>query len=83
MCYNIRCGIIRVKLIRGGMMNNKKVKSTFFNMTTLIVAGVVLLLLSAVVLLWHGNANSNQAFSAWLAQMNFENSNMPYNSEDY
>lgn len=53
-------------------MKDKKAISRFFNMTTLTIAGVVLLLLFAVILLWHGNANSNQAMPAMLAQVYFD-----------
>ena len=42
-------------------MNDKKIDSRLFSKTTLIIAGVLLLLLTAVILLWHGNATSNQA----------------------
>ena len=34
--------------------------------------GIVLMLLLAALLLWHGNANSRQAFSALMAQVRFE-----------
>ena len=53
-------------------MKKEKVNSRFFNTTTLTIAGVVLLLLSAVILLWHGNATSNQAAPALLAQVYFD-----------
>ena len=53
-------------------MNDKETKFRFFNMTTLTIAGVLLLLLSAVILLWHGNATSNQAVSALVAQVCFD-----------
>ena len=53
-------------------MKKEKVNSRFFNTTTLAIAGVVLLLLSAVILLWHGNATSNQAAPALLAQVYFD-----------
>ena len=42
-------------------MSGKEKKLRFFNITTLTVAGVLILLLFALVLLWHGNATSNQA----------------------
>ena len=54
------------------MMSEKETKSRFFNMTTLTIAGVLLLLLAAVVLLWHGNATSNQAEPALVAQVYFD-----------
>ena len=53
-------------------MNDKETKSRFLNMTTLTIAGVLLLLLSAVILLWHGNATSNQAIPALVAQVYFD-----------
>ena len=53
-------------------MKDNKIKSRFLNITTLTIAGVLLLLLSAVALLWHGNANSNQAIPALLAQVYFD-----------
>lgn len=53
-------------------MNDKETKFRFFNMTTLTIAGVLLLLLSAVILLWHGNATSNQALPALVAQVYFD-----------
>ena len=53
-------------------MKDRETKSRFLNTTTLTIAGVLLLLLSAVVLLWHGNATSNQAIPALVAQVYFE-----------
>ena len=53
-------------------MNDKKSKFRFFNMTTLTISGVLLLLLSAVILLMHGNATSNQAQPALIAQVYFD-----------
>ena len=53
-------------------MREKDIKSRFLNMKTLTIAGVLLLLLSAVLLLWHGNANSNQAMSALVAGVYFD-----------
>ena len=53
-------------------MNDKETKFRFFNMTILTIAGVLLLLLSAVILLWHGNATSNQAMPALVAQVYFD-----------
>ena len=50
-------------------MNDKETKSRFLNIT---IAGVLLLLLSAVILLWHGNATSNQAMPALVAQIYFD-----------
>ena len=54
------------------MMNDKKIDSRLFSKTTLIIAGVLLLLLTAVILLWHGNATSNQAIPALVAQVYFD-----------
>ncbi|MBQ1273025.1 MAG: hypothetical protein IIY12_05970, partial [Clostridia bacterium] len=53
-------------------MNDKKTKSRFFNLTTLTIAGILFLLLSAVLLLWHVNATSTQAFPALVAQIYFD-----------
>ena len=53
-------------------MNSKEAKSRFLNRTTLTVAGIVLLLLLSVILLWHGNATSNQAVPALVAQVYFD-----------
>ena len=53
-------------------MNDKETKSRFLNMKTLTIAGVLLILLSAVILLWHGNATSNQAIPALVAQVYFD-----------
>lgn len=53
-------------------MNGKGLKSRFWNKTTVTIAGVIMLLLSAVILLWHGNFNSNQAMSAISAQVYFD-----------
>ena len=50
-------------------MNDKETKSRFLNIK---IAGVLLLLLSAVILLWHGNATSNQAMPALVAQIYFD-----------
>ena len=54
------------------MMSKKENKSRFLKTTTLAIAGVLLLLLSAVILLWHGNATSNQAEPALVAQVYFD-----------
>ena len=54
------------------MMNDKKIDSRLLSKTTLIIAGVLLLLLTAVILLWHGNATSNQAIPALVAQVYFD-----------
>ena len=53
-------------------MKDKESKFRFFNMTTLTITGVLLLLLAAALLLWHGNANSNQAVPALVAQVYFD-----------
>ena len=53
-------------------MNPKKTKLASFNTTSLTVAGILLLLLVALVLLWHGNATSNQAMPALVAQVYFD-----------
>jgi hypothetical protein len=53
-------------------MTDKKARLRFVNGKTLLIAGVVLLLLTAVILLWHSNANSNQAMPALVAQVYFD-----------
>ena len=53
-------------------MNHQETRSRFFHMTKLAIAGVLLLLLLAVILLWQGNATSNQAFPAMVAQVYFD-----------
>jgi hypothetical protein len=53
-------------------MSGKEKKLRFFNITTLTVAGVLILLLFAFVLLWHGNATSNQAMPALIADVYFD-----------
>ena len=53
-------------------MNEQETKYSFLNLTTLTIAGVLLLLLSAAILLWHGNATSNQAQPALVAQVYFD-----------
>ena len=49
-----------------------KPKAFRFHKTTLQVIGVLFALLMAVILLWHGNATSNQAMPALVAQVYFE-----------
>ena len=53
-------------------MRDKEIKSRFFNRTKIMIAGILLLLLSAVVLLWYGNATSNQAIPALVAGVYFD-----------
>ena len=53
-------------------MKDKEAKSQFLSRTTLTIVGILLLLLSAVILLWHGNATSNQAMPALVAQVYFD-----------
>ena len=53
-------------------MNHQETRSRFFHMTNLAIAGVLLLLLLAVILMWRGNATSNQAFPAMVAQVYFD-----------
>ena len=53
-------------------MNEKETQSRFLNITTFTIAGILLVLLSAVILLWHGNATSNQAIPALVAQVYFD-----------
>lgn len=51
---------------------NKKTKSRFLNEVTLTVVGTVLIILAAILLLWHGNATSNQASQALVARIYFD-----------
>ncbi len=44
----------------------------FFNTTALAIAGALLILFTALILLWHSNATSSQAFPALVAQVYFE-----------
>lgn len=53
-------------------MRAQETTSRFLNKTTLTIVGVLLLLLLAVLLLWHGNFNSNQAINALAAQVYFD-----------
>ena len=50
----------------------KQRKLPFLNKAQLQIAGTVTILLLAVLLLWFGNANSNQSTSAILAQVYFD-----------
>ena len=66
LCYNSR-----KRMDRGG--NEMQGKEKIFNLrTTLQVIGVMIALLLAATLLWHGNATSNQAIPALLAQVYFD-----------
>ena len=47
-------------------------KSRFLNIGTVMIAGIVVLLIVAGGLLWHGNATSNQAIPALVAQVYFD-----------
>ena len=53
-------------------MSKKETKSRFLKATTLAIVGVLLLLFAAIILLWHGNATSNQAMPAMVAQVYFD-----------
>ena len=53
-------------------MSKKETKSRFLKATTLAIVGVLLLVFTAVLLLWHGNANSNQAMPAMVAGVYFD-----------
>ena len=52
-------------------MKDKTNKVRFGSRTTITIAGILLLLLFSVILLWHGNATSNQAVPAMVAQVYF------------
>ena len=53
-------------------MKNKEAKLGFLNIKSLMIIGVLLIFLSAILLLWHGNANSNQAIMPLMAQVYFD-----------
>ena len=53
-------------------MNKIDIRLRFLNRTTLTITGIVLLLLLSAALLWYGNATSNQAVSALVAQVYFD-----------
>ena len=53
-------------------MSKKETKSRFLKATTLAIVGVLFLVFTAVLLLWHGNATSNQAMPALVAQVYFD-----------
>jgi hypothetical protein len=54
------------------MMKKKEIKARFLKTTTLWVVGIFAVLFLAAVLLWHGNATSNQAMPALVAQVYFD-----------
>ena len=53
-------------------MDSKKTRFSFFNKTTVGIIGIFVILFLAATLLWHGNATSNQAMSAMVAQVYFD-----------
>lgn len=53
-------------------MSEKETKPRVFPVRTAAMAGILLLLLLAVMVLWHGNATSNQAMPALVAQVYFD-----------
>ena len=53
-------------------MKDKNNKVRFGSRTSITIAGILLLLLFSVILLWHGNATSNQAIPAMVAQVYFD-----------
>ena len=53
-------------------MIKKETKSRFLKATTLAIVGVMLLVFTAVLLLWYGNATSNQAVPAMVAGVYFD-----------
>ena len=53
-------------------MTNLKNRFRFLETSVLQITGLFLMFLVAILLLWKGNANSNQAVSAMLAQVYFE-----------
>ena len=53
-------------------MDSKETKFSFINKTMLWIVGILVVLFLAVMLLWHGNATSNQAIPALVAQVYFD-----------
>ena len=53
-------------------MDSKETKFSFINKTTLWIVGIFAVLFLALVLLWHGNATSNQAMPAMVASVYFD-----------
>lgn len=53
-------------------MDSKETKFSFINKTMLWIVGILVVLFFAVMLLWHGNATSNQATPALVAQVYFD-----------
>ena len=53
-------------------MDSKETKFSFINKTTLWIVGIFVVLFLALVLLWHGNATSNQAMPAMVAGVYFD-----------
>ena len=53
-------------------MDSKETKFSFINKTTLWIVGIFAVLFLALVLLWHGNATSNQAMPAMVAGVYFD-----------
>ena len=53
-------------------MSNKETRFSFINKTALWIVGIFAVLFLALVLLWHGNATSNQAMPAMVAQVYFD-----------
>ena len=53
-------------------MDSKETKFSFINKTMLWIVGILVVLFLAVMLLWYGNATSNQAMPALVAQIYFD-----------
>ncbi len=53
-------------------MQKKEKNFHFLNKTTLKIVAILLIVLTATILLWHGNANNNQAMPAMVGQVCFE-----------
>ena len=53
-------------------MSERETKPRVFPVKTVAITGILLLLLLAVMVLWHGNATSNQAMPALVAQVYFD-----------
>ncbi|MBQ3258245.1 MAG: histidine kinase [Oscillospiraceae bacterium] len=53
-------------------MDSRKMKFPYPNKSTMLIVGILAVLFLAMILLWHGNATSNQALPALIAQVYFE-----------
>ena len=54
------------------IVDSRKMKFPYPNKSTMLIVGILAVLFLAMILLWHGNATSNQALPALIAQVYFE-----------